>query len=42
MAEYIREIDHNIRDIFERADKNMYARKSELKRIHWQKESANE
>lgn len=42
MADYIRESDHNIRDIFERADRNMYARKSELKRIHWQKESANE
>ncbi len=42
MAVFKKESDRKIRDIFERADRQMYLRKSELKKLHWQEESVNE
>ena len=42
MAVFKKESDRKIRDIFERADRQMYLRKSELKKLHRQEESVNE
>ena len=42
MAVFKKESDRKIRDIFERADRQMYLRKSELKKLHRQEEAVNE
>lgn len=42
MAVFKKESDRKLRGIFERADRQMYLRKSELKKLHLQEESVNE